>query len=531
MNRNCKELLVINNLCAGYDEKDVIRDISLCIGEGEILGIAGESGSGKTTLLKSIIPVKGNSVSITQGSISYEGNLLHKMKGEELREIYGPKIGFISQNPGGTLNPIRKTGKQFIETMKSHRKINTKEAKRQILGMLEKMHFEDAERIMECYPYELSGGMKQRAAIALAMIMEPKLILADEPTSALDVNIQAQIINELKNLRDDFNTSILIVTHNMGIVSEIADNVAIMHGGRIVEYGKTKEILKTPEHPYTRCLMESIPKIGEEMPKGQVKEGRHVKKNLLEVKNVSKVFKNNKHKVSALDNLSFTMGPGEIFGIVGESGSGKSTIAKIIMGITKADHGEIWFDDENITGMEGKKARKIYRKLQAVFQNPVSSFDIRMRIRESIGENITNLTGIKNKVKKNELIDRQMHYVGLEPELADRYPGKLSGGQCQRAAIARAVLVNPKLLICDEVTSALDVSAQAKIVELLCRLSKESNMGIIFISHDLALVSCICDHVIVMQKGKCVESGTAEQIINYPREEYTRLLLDSVLVC
>lgn len=517
-------LIEAKNLCISYGNSEVVHNVSFQLQEGEIMAIVGESGSGKSTILKAMLQIPGFGVGVSSGTLFFDQKNLLEMSTSDKNKLRGTEMGAIFQNPGAALNPIRKIGLQFMETLGSHKKINKKEAKKHILSIFESLNLKNGERILESYPYQLSGGMNQRVSIALAMLMKPKLLLADEPTSALDVTTQAQVVDELIRLRNEFGTSIIIVTHNLGVAAKMADKIAIMYKGNLVDYGPTKEIINNPKDEYSRKLLKAIPKLTYQ--NNTSKEQGNV---LLDVKGLVKTYGKGKKEFMALRYVSFNVREGEILGIVGESGSGKSTIAKQIIRLEKPTHGEVMMGDMNITSLKDRELPKLYTNMQMVFQNAIGSFDSHMKIRTSMTEAIRNIAKINNKEQINTLINDLMTKVGLTPEMADRFPHELSGGQCQRAAIARAISLKPKVLICDEATSALDVSAQAQVVELLKKLGKELNIAIIFICHDLALVSEVCHKVVVMKNGNCVEAGYTSDVIANAKEGYTKDLLASIL--
>ncbi|SFR65550.1 ABC transporter ATP-binding protein [Anaeromicropila populeti] len=519
-----EHLVDVKNLSINYGPKTVVHDVSFTVDEGEILAIVGESGSGKSTILKAIMQMPGFGVCASKGTMYFEDRDLLKMTKREMINIRGTKMGAIFQNPSAALNPIRKIGIQFWETLNSHKRISKKAAYAQVLSIFERLNLKNGTRILNAYPYQLSGGMNQRVAIALSMIMAPKLLLADEPTSALDVTTQAQVVDELLRLKNEFHTSIILVTHNIGVAAKLADKTMIMYQGKVVDYGPSQEVLKNPQNAYSRMLLDSIPQIKTENPSAP----SHGKK-LLEVKELCKTYGKGKHTFQAVKYVNFQLSEGEILGIVGESGSGKSTIVKQLIRLEKPSHGSIQMGELELSTLKEREFSKIYANMQMIFQNAVGSFDSHMKIRTSITEAIRNMTQLRNSNEINALIDDLMVKVGLTPEMADRFPHELSGGQCQRAAVARALALKPKILICDEATSALDVSAQAQVVKLLQRLGKEMNIAIIFICHDLALVSEICHRVIVMKNGSCVEAGITSEVISNPKEHYTRNLLSSIL--
>lgn len=514
-------LLKITDLCAGYGERDVIHSLSLELGRGEILAIVGESGCGKSTVLKAVTGLASGGVVITGGEISFDGKSLPALSDEQRRQLLGEELCVVFQNPASALNPIRKIRSQFLETIRSHRRVDKSQALEMIKETFSKLGLSDADAILDCCPCELSGGMCQRVAIALAMVMRPKLILADEPTSALDVINQLHVAQELSVLREKFGASVVLVTHNIALAARIADRIAIMLDGRIVELGATEQILGAPEHEYTRRLIGDVPKltataaaVGDEIP-------------LMTAEKLSRRYEGKGRDVLAVDSIDLTLSRGEILGIVGESGSGKSTLSRLLIRLEKPDAGEVRIGGESLGDISAKGLAGLYRREQMVFQMPVSSFSPRRRIRASLRDTVKNLTDKKASAEADAYIDELMALVGLSPELADRYPSQLSGGQCQRAAIARAIAPRPDILICDEATSALDVTVQAEIVRLLSSLVSSLGMAMVFISHDIALVSQLCHRVMVMKDGKCVEQGKTGSVILSPRSEYTRHLLDS----
>ena len=513
-------LLTLKNVTAGYGNTDTINDISFSVGRGEIFAIVGESGCGKSTTLKAIMGLPSTQVRQSGGEIIFDGRDMSKLSREERRRLLGEEICTVFQNPTTTMNPKRKIKKQFLEAIRSHRRVDKKAALASIYAAFETLGLTDCERILESCPFELSVGMCQRVCLALAMVMEPKLILADEVTSALDVMSQQQVVAELKHLRDDCGISIVLVTHNMAVAAQLADNMAIMLDGRIVECGATKNIIAEPQYEYTKKLIADIPRLTNS---GGASDFAEI---LLEVKSVSRAYKGKGGKVQAVDDVSFPLCSGEVLGIVGESGNGKSTLARQLLRIEKPDSGEIYLDGIALSSLRGKELRNIYTRAQMVFQTPVSSFDPRKRIRASIKDALKNLTELP-KDEMDARIDELMRQVGLDPSMADRYPHQLSGGECQRAAIARALAAKPKLLVCDEATSALDVTVQARIVELLRELVSSRNMSMVFISHDIALVSQLCHRILVLKDGKCVEYGNTAELISSPKSEYTKRLLDA----
>ena len=547
-----KELLRIDRLTAGYGGNAVIEDISLCLSAGEVLGIVGESGSGKSTLLKAIAQIRGLSTEIHAGTIVLDGRDIAVLSAGERRKMHGEELAMVFQYAGASLNPARRIGTQLVETMRAHTDLSREEIYARAAEVFGGMGFPDVSRILAAYPFELSGGMAQRAAIALAVILRPQLLLADEPTSALDATIQLQVLDELRALKECMGTAILLITHNIGVVRHIADRVAVMCKGRIVEQGTVDEVLGNPQHPYTRELLTAVPQlhaaahihcdrhdhaekntapIASPVRAGEadrVSGGRGALQDLLRFENVSMHFDDAAGRTQAVDRISFSLAQRELLGIVGESGSGKSTVAKLLTGLHTPTGGNILLAGKNITHASGKERRALYTRIQMVFQDAPGSFNPRRTIGAMIGEAICRLcTPDEHDTKRR--VAQLLTEVGLPAAYAARYPHEMSGGECQRAAIARAMAVHPEILVCDEATSALDVSVQAKIIALLLHLQREHGMSLLFISHDLPLVSSIADRVLIMQNGRIVEQGATSRVLREPSEEYTRNLLRAAL--
>ena len=544
-----QELLHIDHLTAGYDGDAVIEDISLSLSAGEVLGIVGESGSGKSTLLKAITQIRGLSTEIHAGTISFDTKNLAVLSEGERRRLRGEEIAMVFQYAGASLNPTRTIGTQLVETMRAHTDLSREEIHARAAEVFGSMGFTDVSRILAAYPFELSGGMAQRTAIALAVILRPQLLLADEPTSALDATIQLQVLDELRALKERTGTAILLITHNIGVVRHIADRVAVMCKGEIVEQGSVDEVLGNPQHPYTRELLSAVPKMSAAPPSAPINCGGHGQAEdkspayahtsierapsedadaLLRFEHVSMHFDDAAGRVQAVSDISFTLARRELLGIVGESGSGKSTVAKILTGLHAPTGGRILLDGKDITRAGGKERRALYTRMQMVFQDAIGSFNPRRTIGAMIGETICRLcTPDERNTEKR--VAQLLTEVGLPSSYADRYPHEMSGGECQRAAIARAMAVHPEILVCDEATSALDVSVQAKIISLLLHLQQEHAMSLLFISHDLPLVSSIADRVLIMQNGRIVEQGETRRVLREPSEDYTKNLLRAAL--
>ena len=548
-----QELLRIDHLTAGYGGDAVIEDISISLHTGEVLGIVGESGSGKSTLLKAIAQIRGLSTEIHAGTVSFDTKDLAVLSEGERRRLRGEEIAMVFQYAGASLNPTRQIGTQLVETMRAHTDLSRDEIYARAAEVFGGMGFPDVRRILATYPFELSGGMAQRAAIALAVILRPQLLLADEPTSALDATIQLQVLDELRALKERTGTTILLITHNIGVVRHIADRVAVMCKGKIVEQGSVDEVLGNPQHPYTQELLAAVPKMSaathtdcdrrDHAEKNTAPIASHVTtgegdrvsggrgahfQDLLRFDNISMHFDDAAGRVQAVDGISFSLARRELLGIVGESGSGKSTVAKLLTGLHLPTGGNIFLDGKDITHAVGKERLTLYTRIQMVFQDAVGSFNPRRTIGAMIGETICRLCTPDERDTKRRVAEL-LTEVGLPTSYATRYPHEMSGGECQRAAIARAMAVHPEILVCDEATSALDVSVQAKIISLLLHLQREHGMSLLFISHDLPLVSSIADRVLIMQNGRIVEQGKTSRVLREPNEDYTRNLLRAAL--
>ena len=552
--------LEIKNLNISYaTRKETIvasKDVEFILERGEILGIVGESGSGKSTIANAIINLIDPPGEITDGSIKIDGNELRNNE-EFIQKARGKKIGFVFQDPQTSLNPLFKIKDQLIETIQTHLNLNYQDSLERSIQLLKEVGIENAEQRIEDYPHQFSGGMRQRVVIALAISCEPDLIIADEPTTALDVSIQHQILKLLKHLTVKRNLAVMIITHDMGVIAETTDRVIVMRYGKIVEQGKTQDILTNPQSNECKSLVMSVPPTNKKIdrfkllnPDGgelsdsslnltnsiiknwAVRDISHEK--LLDFKNVTKIFdeqsivisKKENDKLKALDDVSFEIYEGESFGLVGESGSGKSTIAKIITNLVKPTAGEVFFENISLHDPKNRKIKNKYRgQIQMIFQDPYSSLNPRFKVKDIIAEPIKffqrNINSADTDKNVNDLID----IVGMTRQSLDRYPHEFSGGQRQRISIARALATRPRLLICDEPTSALDVSIQAQVLNLLKDLQDELNLTILFISHDLPVIRQMCDRITVLRNGKVCEVNDTENLFNNPTHEYTKELI------
>ena len=547
--------LKIKNLSVDYKMRRetvyAAKEINIEVNKGEILGLVGESGSGKSTVGNAIINLIDDPGKISNGSIILgDIDINHNQK--NIENYRGKKVGLIFQDPQTSLNPILTIGEQLIETIQTHLDLSKDEAKKRSIELLKEVGIKDAENRFDNYPHQFSGGMRQRVVISLALCCEPELLIADEPTTALDVSIQSQILELIKRLTKERNLAVILITHDMGVIAETTNRVAVMKNGELVEIGKTKEILTHPKQPYTKSLVSSVPPTNKKISRfvilnqtEEVKKQSNLKilsrwtkreinqKNLVSVKNLFKTFddnffsENSKNSIMAVDDVSFSIKEGETFGLVGESGSGKSTIAKMIVNLYKPSSGDIYFDDVCITQIKKNKEMLKFRKqIQMIFQDPYSSLNGRLKVKDIVAEPILlHNPSIKRSDLENYIFDL-LQSVELSQSSAERYPHEFSGGQRQRISIARALATQPRLLVCDEPTSALDVSIQAQILNLLKDLQEQLNLTILFISHDLPVVRQMCDRIGVLRNGKLCEVSNSEKLFEKPEHEYTKELLN-----
>ena len=536
--------LKINNLSVDYKmRKETVyaaKNVNIEVNKGEILGLVGESGSGKSTVGNAIINLIDEPGKVSSGSVILGDLNIHE-NSESIIKYRGNKIGLIFQDPQTSLNPILTVGEQLIETIQTHLNLNKEEAKNKSINLLKEVGIKDAEKRFNDYPHQFSGGMRQRVVISLALCCEPELLIADEPTTALDVSIQSQILDLIKKLTKERNLAVILITHDMGVIAETANRVAVMKSGNLVEIGETKKILTTPQQSYTKSLVSSVPPTNKKISRFVIveKENKNKENNikilnrwtkkeitnqdLVQVKNLNKSFddnfftENSKNSVLAVNNVSFEIKEGESFGLVGESGSGKSTIAKMIVNLFKPSSGDIFFDNTCITKIKNRSELMKFRKqIQMIFQDPYSSLNGRLKVKDIIAEPITlHNPSISNSDLNNYVYDL-LDSVEMSQKSADRYPHEFSGGQRQRISIARALATQPRLLVCDEPTSALDVSIQAQILNLLKDLQEQLNLTILFISHDLPVVRQMCDRIGVLKDGKLCEVSNTEDLFLNP---------------
>ncbi|MGJ8610026.1 MAG: ABC transporter ATP-binding protein [Octadecabacter sp.] len=517
-------LLEVKNLSVDFHTSfgtvHAVRDVSWHLERGETLAILGESGSGKSVSASAILNlIDMPPGEITSGEILFEGRDVLKMGAEERRQLNGCRIGMIFQDPLSHLNPVYSIGFQIAETMKAHGRYKG-ETRAKTIELLNRVGLPDAETKVDAYPHQFSGGQRQRIMIAMALALKPDILIADEPTTALDVTVQAQILALLEELQHETGMGLLLITHDLGVVAEVADRVVVMNSGEIVETGTARDVYHTPHHPYTKKLIAAIPGEGE-----MATQLNETIKPILEISELSKHY----GAFVALDKASLSVLPGESVAIVGESGSGKSTLAKTILRLEEATGGTAMFDGQDLVSMAPKDLFKVRRDIQMVFQDPTQSLNPRMSIYDVISEAFVIHRDILEKRHWKTRVCELLEQVGLEADHMYRHPHQFSGGQRQRIAIARALALEPKLIVCDEAVSALDVSIQAQVLGLLKKLQDELGLSYLFIAHDLPLVRDFAHRVVVMQRGKIVEQGPVGQIFDAPRETYTRNLIAASL--
>ncbi|MCE6076450.1 dipeptide ABC transporter ATP-binding protein [Agrobacterium vitis] len=528
-------VLSIRNLTVEFPTKagifTAVEGLSLDIARGEVLGVIGESGAGKSMTGAAITGLIDHPGRITSGEILLHGERIDGRSEQAMRSIRGRRIGTVFQDPLVSLNPLSTVGRQLIETIRSHLPLDAKAARSRAIELLREVGIGEAERRVDAYPHQFSGGMRQRVVIALAIAADPDLLIADEPTSALDVSVQAQIVALLKSLCEKRGLAVLLITHDMGVVAELADRVAVMNRGRIVETGPVADVVRRPREDYTRTLIAAIPSV-------HSKSTRPIPSSiekLVRVENIHREFDlpggfslpllrklSSVRNIKAVDDVSFSIGQGETFALVGESGSGKSTIARIVVGLLRAQAGRVTIDGSQIGVSDGPA---LTGAVQMIFQDPYASLNPRWQIGDIIAEPIRRL-GLE---QRREEIDKQvtelLQRVRLDPAVRHRYPHEFSGGQRQRIAIARALSSRPRFIVCDEPTSALDVSVQAQVLELMGNLQAEFGLTYLLISHNLAVVRQMADRVGVLKSGVLVEEGPVEQVFDRPQHAYTKMLL------
>lgn len=559
-------LLRINDLSIDFVSESgitsALKNISLTVDRSKILAIVGESGSGKSVTALSILKLLASTAKFTSGEIIFsedgknEVDLLC-LSNKELQKTRGNKIAMIFQEPMTSLNPVFTCGNQVAESIQLHKKISTSEAKQQATEWFRKVKLPEPEKVFSKYPHQLSGGQKQRVMIAMAICCKPSLLICDEPTTALDVTVQKNILQLIKELQEEQKMGVIFITHDLGVVSEIADRIAVMYKGKIVETNYRKEIFENPQHPYTKGLLACRPVFhqkGERLPivsdfleerkteiikSDEKQKVRNIENNetetLLRVKNLSVWFPVKKNLLGrstsftkAVDDVSFELIKGETLGLVGESGCGKTTLGRTLLRLIEPIAGEIIYNGVDLTKKTSNEIISLRKDIQLVFQDPYSSLNPRLTIGSAITEPLKVHGQYKNEKQRKEKVVDLLEKVNLDSKHFNRYPHEFSGGQRQRIVIARALALNPSFIICDEPVSALDVSVQAQVLNLLNDIKKEFGFTTIFISHDLAVVRYISDRIMVMHKGKIVEQGIADEVYYHPKNEYTKNLIDSI---
>ena len=565
-------LLEIDNLNVDFLTRrgtiNAASDVSLQVAAGEVLGLVGESGAGKSTIGNAIVNLLEPPGQVSAGSIRFNNEELVGKDEDQMRHIRGDRIGMIFQDPQTSLNPLLRIGEQLTETIRKTRQVGQKQAEQDALELLEAVGITEAKARMRSYPHEFSGGMRQRVVIALALAGDPDLIIADEPTTALDVSVQAQILDLIRGLCKSRNLGVIIVTHDIGVIANIADRVAVMFRGNVVETGTVQQIIEDPQHEYTKSLIAAVPRadktlkrfasvdyiegggiddnnkmqridinthwLGQQSAAQQQASASDQGAPAIQVTDLSLAFKlqgallkRNRRMLQAVDNVSFTIAQGEAFGLVGESGSGKSTVARLIAGLHKPDKGSIEVCGQSVLGNQKDPLVKAARlNLQMIFQDPYSSLNARLRVLDIVAEPIRFYKTSDNEQHTRQLVHDLLDHVGLGASAALRYPHEFSGGQRQRISIARALASRPRILICDEPTSALDVSIHAQILNLLKDLQDELGLTLLFISHDLPVIRQMCNRVAVMRHGAICEIAETEALFSNPQHEYSKHLLE-----
>ena len=518
-----------------------VRGASLRVQPGEVLAIVGESGSGKTVTARSILGLLPETAT-TSGAVVLRRNTdtgssdVLSLSQNALREVRGRDAAMVFQEPSTALNPVYPVGWQIAEGLLAHTSLSRAEAQKAAVDVLRRVGIPDPEARAKYYPHQFSGGQKQRIVIAQALVLDPGLVIADEPTTALDVTVQAEILELLRRLPTEFGTSVVLITHNMGVVADLADQVAVMYDGEIVEQADVRTLFSAPKHPYTRALLDAVPRVGGSrqgaVTTARVSVADREAAPVVEAKGLTITYPGRLRTAgfTAVDHVDFAIAPGEVLGLVGESGSGKTTIGRAIAGLTPVTGGSLSVLGTQVRGVSERKLRPIRRKIGFVFQDPATSFNPLLTIAQCVAEPLV-VHGVAGDARDaRPRVDELLEAVQLDRSYGDRYPHELSGGQRQRASLARALALDPDLLIADEPTSALDVSVQAKVLELFVRMQAELKFACLFISHDLAVVDIVADRIAVLHHGKLVEEGTSAQVLDAPEDPYTQRLLASLPV-
>ncbi|KIU14729.1 dipeptide ABC transporter ATP-binding protein [Mycolicibacterium llatzerense] len=533
-----------------------VRDVSLTVYPGQTVAIVGESGSGKSTTAAAVLGLLPGTGKVTGGQILFDGQDLAVASRRDFEKVRGSGVGLVPQDPNTNLNPVWRVGFQIRETLQANGAGKRGDARKRAIALLSEAGMRDPDKRVNQFPHEYSGGMRQRALIAIGLACRPKLLIADEPTSALDVTVQRQILDHLEDLTTELGTAVLLITHDLGLAAERASHLVVMYKGRVVESGPALQILQDPHHEYTKRLVRAAPSLAARRAHTDLDQGALLGDQALEVKvtgtiaeperpssgpqdvvvaaNLVKEFPirgavpfSGGSTFRAVNDVSFTLRRGTTTAVVGESGSGKSTVARMVLGLLEATSGTVHFDGKDVTSLRGAEAKEFRRRVQPVFQNPYGSLDPMYSIYRAIAEPL-NIHGIGDKSSRTARVKELLDLVALPQSVMQRFPNELSGGQRQRVAIARALALNPEVVVCDEAVSALDVLVQAQILTLLSELQNELGLSYLFITHDLAVVKEIAHNVIVMSRGEVVDSGPTDQVYENPTSDYTRMLIDAI---
>lgn len=510
----------------GADRPEALRDVSLDLKAGEILCVVGESGSGKSMTASAVMRLLPPNVTITGGSISFEGQDLARADEATMRALRGSRIAMVFQEPMTALNPLRSIGDQIGETFRIHTSLTNAEIEERVLALLSEVRIPDPARAARAFPHELSGGQRQRAMIAMALALDPVVLIADEPTTALDVTTQAQILTLIRDLQRRKGTAVLFITHDFGVVAEIADRVAVMQHGLVVEQGLAADVLHKPQHSYTKALIAAVPPLKAPPPRAISTDSILVLDGVNKTYRTGGLLRRNRRETHAVRDVTLALPKGGTLGVVGESGSGKSTLARCIMRLIQPDSGRMRLGDTDLLSLSKQSSRQAARRIQMVFQDPYASLNPRRRAGELVaqGPMIHGVPRAQALAQARKLFS----LVGLDPAAMERFPHEFSGGQRQRIGLARALALEPEILVADEPVSALDVSVQAQVLHLLAELRERLGLSLVFITHDLRVAAQVCDLVAVMKDGVVVEHGPIAEVFETPRHAYTKALLNSV---